>query len=1052
MPYRRILALIWLLSLLIGSLSAHSVAGAAGHADLLTELAEDSTEPLVVRADSGERLPSFVTGRIPVAEFSSSQTPRNRGWDFWSAYGKVFGVSEPRAELAPRSIERDGLGMTHLTYDQRHAGLPVFGRQLLLHLDGDAVTVVNGEFTPDIDLSTEPAVSAADARAAARRSVPARRVLPGGPPAELLVHVDEAERARLAWRVTVGSRRPLGVWQAFVNARTGQTITQFNDLHTVRNRSIHTNANDPDCNAGVAPQCVLPGMVVRTEGQAATADATVNDNYDRLGTVYDYYLGTFGRDSYDGLGHIIRSTVHFGSNHNQAFWCTDACAAVFGNPSDGEQVAFGDGNGVVFSSLARDIDVVAHELTHGVVSSEANLTPQIQSGALNESYADVFAAMVDTDNWLIGEDSFSPGIPGDAIRDMANPAASGGGSQPDHMSVYRETVYDSGGIHINSGIPNRAAYLTSEGPGYGIGRASTQQIYYRALTTYLTPSSDFRDNLNALLQSADDLFPGTAEMAAVARANATVGIANPPAVTFPNGGEALPGGSARTITWTTNDNAVPFRVSYLQDAGTTTYSQGFAGAGLPAEFTTSGNANWLVDGGDPSPGGGFNVRSGAIGDNGRSDLSMNVRLAAAGQVNFRIRVQSQANADFFSFHIDGKQWGGASGDIAWGTVAAPLSAGTHTLTWVYEKNPSGAAPGDLARVDDIAVSNVQNATPTVINASTAPGATSQAWTTPGTSGSNFRVRVEALGGVAAWYSTDESNATFTIDNDPPETTITGGPAGPTNDNTPTFTFTSDESGSTFQCRVFQGLPPAFGPCSGPGNSHTTGVLTDGAYTFEVRATDAAGNEDTTATSFTVDTDPPDTTITAGPTGTTPDTTPTFEFTSDEGGSTFQCRVVPAGFASCTSPHTTSPLSEGSRTFEVRATDAASNVDGSPATRSFTVDVPEPPPTVSIGDAKKKEADKGKKMMSFTVSLSRAATSPVTVSFATANGTARAPKDFTATSGSLTFAPGTTSQVVKVPIKGDTKDEKHEKFSVLLSGPSGATVGDGTGVGKIRDDD
>ena len=164
---------------------------------------------------------------------------------------------------------------------------------------------------------------------------------------------------------------------------------------------------------------------------------------------------------------------------------------------------------------------------------------------------------------------------------------------------------------------------------------------------------------------------------------------------------------------------------------------------------------------------------------------------------------------------------------------------------------------------------------------------------------------------------------------------------------------------------------------------------------------------------------------------------------------------PGGVASCTSPHTTAPLSEGPHTFEVVATDAAANAELVADSRSFTVDIPDPPtppPTVSIGNAVKKERDRGKKMMSLTVSLSGPATSPVTVKFATANGTAKAPKDFTATSGSLTFAPGTTSQVVKVPIKGDTKNEKHEKFSVRLSGPSGATIGDGTGVGKIRDDD
>jgi thermolysin len=733
----------------------------AADADILSRLAEDSTRPLVARTDPGESVPSFVTGRIPVRRFSSSGRVAERGWDFWDAYGRAFGIEDPRAQLDLGTIERDDLGITHLRYDQRHRGLPVFGRQLVLHLDGDAVTVVNGEFTPNIGLSITPAVSSAEARAAARVSVPARGLRTGGPPPELLVHVGGAERPRLAWRVTVASRRPLGLWVAFVDTLTGETLTSYSDLHTARNRRIHTNGNDPDCNTLDAPQCVLPGSLVRSEGGGATGDPVVNDNYAHAGTTYDYYSSTFGRDSYDGAGHHIRSTVHFGSGYDNAFWCDDVCAALFGSASDGEQVVFGDGSGTVFGPLSRDVDIVAHELTHGVTASEANLTYQGQSGALNESYSDVFAAMVDAGDWLIGEDSWTPGTPGDALRNMADPSA---GGQPEHMSEYVETVYDSGGVHINSGIPNHAAYLTSEGPGYGIGRLATQQIYYRALTTYLTAGSDFLDNLNALLQSAAELFPGDAtKTAAVARANAAVGIANPPTVTFPNGGESLAAATDATVTWTTDANGRPFRVSSLRDLGSTTYTQGFEGSpGLPAEFSTGGDNGWFVTTMDPAPGGGLrNVRSGVIGHDQRSELSMTVRLAAPGTASFRYRASTEAGFDFLSFFVDGEQLFAASGQTPWITNAESIGAGTHALTWVYEKDDSVVGGSDLARIDDIAVSDTENVVLTAINASTAPGATTQSWTTPAEHGANVKVRVETLG-VAPWYSTDDSDAVFTI--------------------------------------------------------------------------------------------------------------------------------------------------------------------------------------------------------------------------------------------------------------------------------------------------
>ncbi len=189
-----------------------------------------------------------------------------------------------------------------------------------------------------------------------------------------------------------------------------------------------------------------------------------------------------------------------------------------------------------------------------------------------------------------------------------------------------------------------------------------------------------------------------------------------------------------------------------------------------------------------------------------------------------------------------------------------------------------------------------------------------------------------------------ASRSFTVDTSAPETTIDSGPSGPTSDATPTFTFSSGQAGSTFECRIDGG---AWASCS---SAHTTASLVDGAHTFEVRATDPAGNVDATPTSrsFTVDTAAPDTTIDGGPSGPTNDPTPTFSFSSDQAGSTFECRVDGGGWASCSTPETTASLADGAHTFEVRATDPAGNVDPTPASRSFTVDTAAPDTTIDGG--------------------------------------------------------------------------------------------------------
>jgi len=195
-------------------------------------------------------------------------------------------------------------------------------------------------------------------------------------------------------------------------------------------------------------------------------------------------------------------------------------------------------------------------------------------------------------------------------------------------------------------------------------------------------------------------------------------------------------------------------------------------------------------------------------------------------------------------------------------------------------------------------------------------------------------------------NTDQTPAsrTFTVDATDPQTTIDSGPSGLTNDPTPTFEFSSDEAGATFQCRIDAA---AFTSCDSP---KTYGTLADGQHTFEVRATDPAGNTDGSPASrtFTVDATAPQTTIDSGPANPTNDRTPTFEFSSSEPGSSFECSLDGAAFATCTSPETTASLSDGQHTFEVRATDSAGNTDGSPASRTFTVDATAPQTTIDSG--------------------------------------------------------------------------------------------------------
>jgi bacillolysin len=162
-------------------------------------------------------------------------------------------------------------------------------------------------------------------------------------------------------------------------------------------------------------------------------------------------------------------------------------------------MVYGDGDGSTFIPLSGALDVVAHELTHAVTERTAGLQYSNQSGALNESISDTFGYFLDPADYLVGEDVYTPGVSGDALRSMSNPEAYG---QPSTMSGYVNTTSDNGGVHTNSGIPNKAAYYTIQ----SIGKAKAEQIYYRELTVYMTPTTNFSNDRASLLQAAADLY------------------------------------------------------------------------------------------------------------------------------------------------------------------------------------------------------------------------------------------------------------------------------------------------------------------------------------------------------------------------------------------------------------------------------------------------------------------------------------------------------------------------------------------------------------------
>ncbi|MEU8033178.1 M4 family metallopeptidase [Streptomyces sp. NPDC049099] len=277
---------------------------------------------------------------------------------------------------------------------------------------------------------------------------------------------------------------------------------------------------------------ILPGTQVRAEGGQESDDAAVNQAYDGLGDTFNLYLKAYGRNSIDGRGLPLVATVHYGEMYENAFW-------------NGEQMVFGDGDGTIFLDFTSCIDVIGHELTHGVTQYTANLNYYGQSGALNESLSDVFGTIikqwvlgqtVEQADWMIGAELLGPTVGGyndspRGLRSMKDPGTAyddprlgGKDPQPASMNGYVRTSADNGGVHINSGIPNRAFYLTAKAIG-GNAWEKAGQIWYDTLTGgELAPDAQFADFARLTVAAAKSRYGDQEEAKAVLDAWSQVGV------------------------------------------------------------------------------------------------------------------------------------------------------------------------------------------------------------------------------------------------------------------------------------------------------------------------------------------------------------------------------------------------------------------------------------------------------------------------------------------------------------------------------------------------
>ncbi len=506
-------------------------------------------------------------------------------------------------ELRVASVSIDELNMAHTKVRQTVDDIPVWEGEAIVHLKADGkLSAITDDLKDSVSVHTQPSFSSEDAIALAAKSYKGLRFLTDEPTADMWVYRAE-DRDHLVYRVQMrredgskGTAMPV----IFIDAQTGEKVFQYDNLQTASGTSLYSgtvNINtyqngatyymeDISRKIGTFDSRNTTASIYRFTDtddiwNTASQKAGVDAHYGAE-KVVDYYNATHNRNGIDGSGGpayytsadgvtgLISSKVHYSTNYNNAFW-------------NGQYMTYGDGDGSQFTPLTT-LDICGHEMTHGVTERTANLTYSNESGALNEAVSDIFGAMVErytegesANTWKIGEDAYTPGTAGDALRYMDNPTL---GNQPDNYASRYTGTADNGGVHTNSGIANYAFYLQAKGGTdngitvTGMGADNAAKVWYRALTVYMTAGTTFAGARTATLNAATDLFgSSSSQYTAVSNGWCAVGVGTCGAPPPTGGGELIVNGGIESSQspWASSGTGVFYTASGSYPHGGTGY-------------------------------------------------------------------------------------------------------------------------------------------------------------------------------------------------------------------------------------------------------------------------------------------------------------------------------------------------------------------------------------------------------------------------------------------------------------------------------------------------
>jgi len=478
-----------------------------------TRLQRDTTlgTHVSVTVDPSTRVIDTASMHVPLSTLgiASGESSTARAKTVLAHYGNMFGLSQRPDELRETHTVTDHMGMTHVYFNQMADGVPVFTGRIGVHFspDGKALTYVGGSIVPEVSVADgTPAIDSNQAISLAKAALPGGELVQApnlqvyaGPPSR-----PSGPTARLAWFVWLRDKAHNVSSEYVVDAVNGQILYVVTKTVFALDRMVYT------LNHAKSP---LPGTLVRQEGEEPTGDKDTDNAYEYTGDTYKYYSEWLGRDSVDNNGLPLVSTVHYGENYEDAYW-------------NGQQMVFGD-------NYASSLDVVGHELSHGVTQYTAGLVEEGQSGALNESFSDAMGESVEyytkgKTDWLMGTN-----LPIGPIRSLKKPneySEEAGHPDPEKLSEYDPSCQDNGGVHENSTITSHAYYLIATS---SVGVETAAKIWYRMQTVYLTPDATLEDARNGALQAASDLYgSGSSQYKEVESALNTVGLngtAQPPA-------------------------------------------------------------------------------------------------------------------------------------------------------------------------------------------------------------------------------------------------------------------------------------------------------------------------------------------------------------------------------------------------------------------------------------------------------------------------------------------------------------------------------------------